>query len=335
MEIFDTNPYLIFLLIGLAFAFAFFNALYDAADAISTVVSTRALKPYQAVLLAALCNGFAIFFFPLTVAELLALHTVEGWAADAQLVFAVLAGGLGWLILAWLVNMPVSATHSLVGALLGAALASGGSYALIAPAVIKITLFVVLTPMVAFLLGTVVSIMIAWLYVRSTPRRADKSFRRLQLLSAGLFNLAQGANNAQKCIAMIWLLMLSAGAMVTSEELPYWVVAGSYAAISVGTLFGGWRVVKTMAQRRTQLKPVNGYCAEWGATLTLLLVNNLGIPVSPRQALTGSVVGVTSSRRMTVVTWGVVTSMVNSWVLTIPAAAFAGAVAWWLAGHFM
>lgn len=330
MQILDLNLYLVVLLIGMALAYGFMTAFYDSADAIATVVSTRVLKPYQAVVLAACCNGLAILFFPLHVAAALASGTVEAVAADHHVVFGALTGAICWLLLAWTLGMPASATHALIGSLLGAAVAQGGSEALISSGVLKILAFVLLTPLLGFVLATLAMILVAWLFVRSTPRRADKSFRRLQLLSAGFFNLGHGANNAQKCLGLIWMLLLAAGAMRTSDLPPYWAVAGSYAVIALGTLLGGWRVVKTMGQKFAHLKPVSGFCAEMGGALTMMLVNNLGIPVSPRQALTGAVIGVGSSRRMTAVRWGVARGMVSTWVLTIPASAFAGAIAWWL-----
>lgn len=335
MPMLDPGFYLIVVLIGMALAFGFLSAFHDAADAIATVVSTRSLKPYQAVVLAACCNGIAILFFPLHVAAALASGTVEAVATDPQVVFGALAGAISWLLIAWVIGMPVSATHALIGSLLGAAVASGGSDALIASGVVKLLAFVLLTPLLGFALATLSMIVIAWLYVRSTPRRADKGFRRMQLLSAGLYNLGHGANNAQKCLGLIWMLLLAAGTLHSPDQPPYWTIVCSYAVVALGTLLGGWRVVKTMGQKFTHLKPVSGFCAEIGGALTLLLVNNLGIPVSPRQALTGAVIGVGSSRRMTAVRWGVATSMVSAWVLTIPASAFAGAVAWWVAREWM
>jgi len=319
----------------MALTFGFMNAFHDAAHAISTVVSTRVLRPYQAVVLAACCNGLAIFFFPLAVAEALAGGTVEAFAADRLLVFGVLAGTIGWLLLAWLFGMPASATHALVGALLGAAVASGGSDALIAAGVIKVLAFVLLTPLLGFVFGTLSMIVIAWLYVRTTPRRIDKGFRRMQLLSAGLYNLGHGANNAQKCMGMIWMLLLAGGGLQVQQAPPYWAIAGSHAVVALGTLFGGWRVVKTMGQKVTHLKPVGGFCAETGAALTLILANNLGVPVSPRQALTGAVIGIGSSQRMTAVRWNEAGRLVAAWVITIPASAFAGAIAWWLGSEFL
>ena len=297
-------------------------------------IVTAGLVIAQAVLLAACCNGLAIFFFPLAVAQTLALGTVETFAADQVLVFAALLGAITWMLVAWIFRMPVSATHALIGALLGAAVARGGSEALIASGVIKLLAFVLLTPLFGFLLGALIMIVIAWLYVHALPRRVDKAFRRMQLLSAGLYNLGHGANNAQKCMGMLWMLLLAAGALQPEQELPTWVVAGSYATVALGTLFGGWRVVKMMGKKVAQLRPVDGFSAEAGAALTLILATNLGVAVSPRQALTGAVVGVNSPHRMSTVRWKVVGSMVKGWVVTIPAAAFAGAIAWWL-GHAM
>lgn len=319
----------------MALTFGFMNAFHDAADAIATIVSTRVLKPYQAVVMAALFNVLAMFFFPLHVAAMFANGLVEPMVADHYVVFGALAGAIGWLLLAWSFGIPSSATHALVGGLLGAAVASSGADGLITAGVAKILAFVLLTPLLGFVFGTLVMIIVAWLHVRSTPRLVDKGFRRMQLMSAALYNLGQGANNAQKCMGLIWMLLLAAGAMRVGDVLPYWAVSGSYAVIGLGTLLGGWRVVKTMGQKITNLKPVGGFCAEAGGALTLFVANNLGVPVSPHQAITGAVVGVGSSRRMTAVRWGVAGSMVWAWIFTIPASAFAGAVAWWLATQFL
>lgn len=332
MQILDFHFYLLVLLVGMAFLFGFMNAFHDAAHAITTVVSTRVLRPYQAVVLAACCNGLAIFFFPLAVALTLATGVVEPFAADQVLVFGTLAGAITWLMLAWVSGLPASATHALAGSLLGAAVARGGSEALISSGVVKVLAFVLLTPLLGFALGTLIMIVVAWLYVRSTPHRVDKGFRRMQLLSAGLYNLGHGANNAQKCMGLLWMLLLAAGLLKVPQAPPFWAVAGSYAAVALGTLLGGWRVVKTMGQKVTRLKPVGGFCAETGAALTLIMATNLGVPVSPRQALTGAMVGIGSSQRMTAVRWSVAGNMVTAWVVTIPAAAFAGAIGWWL-GH--
>jgi inorganic phosphate transporter, PiT family len=180
-----------------------------------------------------------------------------------------------------------------------------------------------------------VMIVVAWLFVRTPPRRVDKGFRRLQLLSAGIYNLGHGANNAQKCMGMLWLLLLASGAMKMGDAPPAWAVVGSYSVIALGTLLGGWRVVKSMGQKITKLKPDGGFCAEAGGALTLMLANNLGVPISPRQAITGALVGIGASRRMTVVRWSVVTNMALAWLLTIPASAFFGASVWWLAHRFI
>ena len=331
MYILDPGLYFVVLLIGGALAFGFMNALHDAADAIATVVSTRVLKPYQAVVLAATCNGLAILFFPLFVAALLATGTVQELAADQYVVSGALAGAIAWLLLTWMFKIPSSATHALVGALLGATVSKGGSEALITSGVAKILAFVLLSPLLGFVLGTGAVIVVSWLFVRTTPRRVDKGFRRMQLLSAGLYNLGHGANNAQKALGMIWMLLLAAGALQANDMPPYWAVVSSYAVVAAGTLLGGWRVVKTMGQKITRLKPVSGFCAEIGGALTLILANNIGAPISPRQALTGALVGVGASQRMTTVRWAVVGNMVWAWVITIPASAFAGAIAWWLA----
>jgi inorganic phosphate transporter, PiT family len=326
----DLTLYLIAALVALALAFGFMNGFHDAADAITTVVSTGVLKPHQAVLMAAFFNVLAILFFPLHVAATLATGTVDAVAADHHVMFGALAGAVFWLLVAWSFGIPSSATHALIGGLLGAAVAKGGAEALIAAGVVKVLGFVLLAPVLGFAFGTLTTILVAWLFVRSTPRRVDKGFRRMQLVSAAMYSLGHGANNAQKCMGVIWMLLIAAGAMRIDAQLPYWVVASSYAAIGLGTLLGGWRIVKTMRQKISKLKPVDGFCAEAGGAMTLFLANGLGIPVSTKQAITGAVVGVGSSRRMSAVRWGVASSMVWAWIFTIPAAAFSAAIAWWL-----
>jgi len=326
----DTTLLIVILAVGLALAFGFLSAYHDAADAIATVVSTRALKPYQAVVLAAACNGLAVFFFPLDVAATLANGLIDSAVVDVQIVLAVLLATVGWSLVAVLSGMSASVTHALLGALLGASVIKSGSTALVSTGVIKILAFVLLTPLLGFVLGTLVLVVVAWMSIRSTPRRAEKGFRRLQLLSAGVYNLAHGANNAQKCLGMLWMLSLAIGALDQTALPARWTIWGSYGVVAAGTFLGGWRVVKTMGQRLTHLKPVSGFCAESGAAVAVILINNMGIPVSPRQALTGAIIGVGSARRMTAVRWNVVTSMIRTLALTIPTSAFAGAVAWWL-----
>lgn len=330
MQPLDLSLYLIAALVAMALTFGFMNAFHDAADAITTTVSTGVLKPHQAVLMATFFNVLAILFFPLHVASTLAVGTVDAFFADHHVVFGALCGTIFWLLVAWSAGIPSSATHALIGGLLGSAVASGGADALLSSGVVKILAFVLLAPMLGFVFGSLATILVAWFFVRSTPRRVDKGFRRMQVLSGALYNMGHGANNAQKCMGVIWMLLIAAGAMRLDAPLPYWVVASSYGAIGLGTLLGGWRVVKRMRQKITKLKPVDGFCAEAGGAMTLFLANGLGIPVSTRQAITGAVVGVGSSRRMSAVRWGVVTTMVWAWIFTIPAAAFSAAIAWWL-----
>ena len=318
------------LLVAMALAFDFMNGFHDAANAIATIVSTRVLKPQTAVLLAAFFNFVAVFVFHLKVATTVGKGTVDPAIIDHYVVFGALVGAIVWNIVTWYYGIPSSSSHALIGGLVGAALAKSGVSSLIGSGLFKTIVFIFVSPMLGMLLGSLMMLLVSWLCRDVAPRSMDKWFRRLQLLSASLYSLGHGGNDAQKTMGIIWMLLIAAGLSSASEPLPMWVVISCYLAIGLGTMFGGWRIVKTMGQKITKLKPVGGFCAETGGAMTLFLATALGIPVSTTHTITGAIVGVGSTRRMSAVRWGIAGSIVWAWVLTIPASAFVAAIAYWV-----
>jgi len=317
-------------LIALALLFDFMNGFHDAANAIATVVSTGVLKPQAAVAMAAVFNIIAIFFFHLKVAATVGKGTVDPMVVDHYVVFGALVGAIFWNVLTWIYGIPSSSSHALIGGLVGAAVAKSGTGVLVASGLVKTIAFIVLSPLLGFVFGSIMMIIVSWLFVRSTPRRVDKWFRRLQLLSASMYSLGHGGNDAQKTMGIIWMLLIASGYTGADDPLPWWVILSCYTAIGLGTLFGGWRIVKTMGQKITKLKPVGGFCAETGGAITLFMASALGIPVSTTHTITGAIVGVGSARTMSAVRWGVAGNIVWAWIFTIPASAFVAAIAWWI-----
>ncbi len=323
--------YVIILLVALALMFDFMNGFHDAANAIATVVSTGVLKPSQAVAMAALFNVLAFFVFNLSVAKTIGKGTIDPTIIDHYVIFGALVGAIFWNLVTWYFGIPSSSSHALIGGLIGAAVAKEGTDALIAAGLYKIILFIVLSPLLGFVLGSLMMLIVSWVFVKSTPLKVDKWFRRLQLVSASVFSLGHGGNDAQKTMGIIWMLLIAAGYSQPSDTAPpVWVVYSCYAAIGAGTLFGGWRIVKTMGQKITKLKPVGGFCAETGGAATLIMATVFGIPVSTTHTITGAIVGVGSSQKMSAVRWGVAGNIVWAWILTIPASAFVAAIAWWI-----
>jgi PiT family inorganic phosphate transporter len=322
--------YLLAFLIFLALVFDFMNGFHDAANAIATVVSTGVLKPQTAVAMAAFFNFVAIGVFHLKVASMIGKGTIDPHVIDHYVVFGALIGAITWNVVTWYFGLPSSSSHALIGGLVGAAVAKAGTDALIASGLIKIILFIVLSPLLGFLFGALMMVIVSWLFVRSSQRNVDRLFRRLQLVSAAMYSLGHGGNDAQKTMGIIWMLLIAAGVSTTEDPLPLWVIISCYSAISLGTLFGGWRIVKTMGQKITKLKPVGGFCAETGGAITLFLATALGVPVSTTHTITGAIVGVGASRKMSAVRWGVAGNIVWAWIFTIPASAFVAAIAWWL-----
>ena len=322
--------YVLAFLVLLALAFDFMNGFHDAANAIATVVSTGVLKPQTAVAMAAFFNFTAVLVFQLKVATTVGKGTIDPSIIDHYVVFGALMGAMGWNLLTWYYGIPSSSSHALIGGLVGAAVAKAGTGSLIASGLIKTICFIVLSPMLGLLFGSLMMLLVSWLFVRSTPQRIDKWFRRMQLVSASMYSLGHGGNDAQKTMGIIWMLLIASGFTAASDPLPIWVIVSCYIAISLGTLFGGWRIVKTMGQKITKLKPVGGFCAETGGAITLFLATSLGIPVSTTHTITGAIVGVGSSHKMSAVRWGIAGNIVWAWVFTIPASAFVAAIAWWV-----
>ena len=323
---------LVFLVL-LALAFDFMNGFHDAANSIATVVSTGVLKPYQAVAWAAFFNVMAVALFELKVAATVGKGIVDPRAIDHYVVFGALVGALAWNIITWWFGIPSSSSHALIGGMIGATLSNAGVDALIGSGILKVALFIVVSPLMGFGLGALLMLLVAWVCRRSAPRAIDRWFRRLQLVSSALYSLGHGSNDAQKTMGIIWLLLISAGA-TTTDHLPGWVVIACYLALGLGTLFGGWRIVKTMGQRITKLRPVGGFCAETGGAMTLFIASSSGIPVSTTHTITGAIVGVGSAQTFSAVRWGLAGNIVWAWVLTIPASAIIASFAWAI-GHLI
>ncbi|MBL8379872.1 MAG: inorganic phosphate transporter [Burkholderiales bacterium] len=331
---------ILLVLILLALAFDFMNGFHDAANSIATVVSTGVLKPQWAVLWAASFNFLAYFLFPLTVAATVGKGIIDAGIVDHYVVFGALIGAISWNVITWLYGIPSSSSHALIGGLAGAAIAKAGAGSLLMAGLGKTVIFILLSPTLGFLFGTLLMLIVSWLFMRASPHRIDRWFRRLQLISAAAYSLGHGGNDAQKTAGIIWMLLIAATAVspegmphwmqASKSHLPHWVVIACYVTISVGTAFGGWRIVKTMGQKITKLKPVGGFCAETGGACTLFLATGLGIPVSTTHTITGAIVGVGAVRKVNAVRWGVAGNIVYAWVLTIPCSAFIAAVAWWV-----
>ena len=321
---------LVFLVI-LALAFDFMNGFHDAANSIATIVSTGVLKPYQAVAWAASFNFLALFFFDLNVAATVGKDIVEAASIDQVVIFGALVGALAWNVIAWLFGIPSSSSHALIGGMIGATLAGSGPGSLVASGITKTALFILISPALGFLLGGLLMLATSWTFFRATPRGTDKWFRRMQLVSSALYSLGHGSNDAQKTMGIIWLLLIAAGVSSSADHRPpEWVVISCYVAIATGTMFGGWRIVKTMGQKITKLKPVGGFCAETGGAVTLFLASGFGVPVSTTHTITGAIVGVGSAQKFSAVRWGLAGTIVWAWILTIPASAGMAALAWWI-----
>ena len=331
METVQTAFWVVALLVALALVFDFMNGFHDAANSIATVVSTGVLKPGQAILLAAFFNFVAIFIFHLSVAATVGKGIVQPGVVDTHVVFGALLGAITWNVITWYYGIPSSSSHALIGGISGAVIAKSGTSALISGGILKTVAFIFVSPVLGFLLGSLMMVAVAWIFRSFRPSRVDKWFRRLQLISAGAYSLGHGGNDAQKTIGIIWMLLIATGYASTADASPpTWTIICCYAAIGFGTMFGGWRIVKTMGQKITKLKPVGGFCAETGGAMTLFLATALGIPVSTTHTITGAIVGVGSTQRASAVRWGVAGTIVWAWILTIPASAFVAGVAYWI-----
>ena len=330
MQAVQISFWVVAMLVLLALAFDFMNGFHDAANSIATVVSTGVLKPHQAVAFAALFNFIAIWVFQLKVAATVGKGIVDPSVVDHYVVFGALVGAIIWNVVTWWYGIPSSSSHALIGGIVGAVIAKAGAGKLVGAGVFKTVAFIFVSPFLGFLLASLMMVLVAWICRRSSPLRVDNWFRRLQLASAGLYSLGHGGNDAQKTIGIIWMLLVAAGYVASTDKSPPgWVIWSCYLAIGLGTLFGGWRIVKTMGQRITKLKPVGGFCAETGGAITLFLASALGIPVSTTHTITGAIVGVGSVRNPSAVRWGVAGNIVWAWIFTIPASAFMAAVAYW------
>ena len=323
--------WVVLMLVLLALAFDFMNGFHDAANSIATVVSTGVLKPGQAVLFAAFFNFLALFVFQLSVAATVGKGIVQPGVVDVNVIFGALLGAISWNLITWFYGIPSSSSHALIGGIVGAVTAKAGSSALIGSGIWKTVAFIFVSPVLGFMLGSLMMLAVAWGFRRSTPSRVDRWFRRLQLVSAGAYSLGHGGNDAQKTIGIIWMMLIATGYVAADAKLPpTWAIVGCYIAIAGGTMFGGWRIVKTMGQKITKLKPVGGFCAETGGAITLFLATALGIPVSTTHTITGAIVGVGAAKRASAVRWGVAGNIVWAWIFTIPASAFVAMLAYWL-----
>ncbi|MES2830732.1 MAG: inorganic phosphate transporter [Pseudomonadota bacterium] len=330
MQTLQLSIYTLGFLLLLALVFNFLNGFHDAADAIATIVSTGVLRPRNAVILAAVCNVAAVLVFQLNVATSIVNDVVDPNAIDHIVIFGALCAAIIWNLITWYRGTPSSSSHALIGGLAGAAIAKAGTFAVLQAGLIKIIVFILLSPLFGFLFGALFMILVSWFFVRSTPRRVDQWFRRLQLISTSMYSLGHGGNDAQKTIGIISMLLLVSGYTSSGTALPSWVAFNCYAVIGIGTLLGGWRIVRTMGQRITKLRPVGGFCAESGGATMLFIATYLGIPVSTTHTITGAIVGVGSARKTSAVRWGIAGSIMWTWIATIPASAFLGGLAWWI-----
>jgi inorganic phosphate transporter, PiT family len=326
---------LLIFLIVVALLFDFMNGFHDAANSIATIVSTGAMRPHLAVLWAAFFNFVAFLVFGVAVAATIGKGIIDPAIVDHRVVFGALIGAIAWNLFTWYYGIPSSSSHALIGGLAGAAVAKGGVGTLIAKGFIKTVVAIVLSPLVGFALGVLLLILVSWLFHRSTPQRMDRWFRQLQYVSAALYSLGHGGNDAQKTMGIIWMLLIAAGISGPKEPLPFWVVLACHTAMGLGTLLGGWRIVRTMGMRITKLKPVSGFCASAGGAITLFMATGFGVPVSTTHTITGSIIGVGSVQRLSAVRWGVAASIVWAWLLTIPCSAFVAAMAWYLGQRYL
>ncbi|HMS27239.1 MAG TPA: inorganic phosphate transporter [Burkholderiaceae bacterium] len=325
----QTAFWIVAMLVLLALAFDFMNGFHDAANSIATVVSTGVLKPGQAVIFAGFFNGLAIFIFGFAVAATMGKGLVNPAIVDIHVVFGALIGAIFWNTVTWYYGIPSSSSHALAGGIVGAAVTKAGASAVISSGIIKIVIFIFISPLLGFVIGSLLMVGMAWLFRKTTPSKVDRVFRRLQLVSAAAFSLGHGGNDAQKTIGIIWMLLIATGYSAAGDKSPpLWVAISAYSAIGLGTMFGGWRIVKTMGQKITKLKPYGGFCAEGAGAITLFLNTFMGVPVSTTHTITGAIVGVGSVKRASAVRWGVAANIVWAWVFTIPASAFVAAIAY-------
>ena len=329
MDLASVTPYLI-VLIGVALFFDFLNGLHDAANSIATIVSTRVLKPQHAVAWAAFFNFIAFLFFGLHVAKTVGAGIVSPSLVDDNVIFGALAGAIAWNIITWLAGIPSSSSHALIGGIVGAGISKAGFDAIVWHGLTKTVMAIVLSPATGFVLALVMVLIVTWSFVRASPALADGVFRKLQFVSASLYSLGHGGNDAQKTMGIIAVLLYSHGLTGGEFRVPFWVVLACQVAMALGTLFGGWRIVHTMGSKITRLSPMQGCCAETAGAVTLFAATWLGVPVSTTHTITGAIVGVGAARRVSAVRWNVAKSIVIAWIITMPMSALIAAGAYWL-----
>ncbi|MDR6757040.1 PiT family inorganic phosphate transporter [Mycoplana sp. BE70] len=319
-------------LIGIALLFDFLNGLHDAANSIATIVSTRVLRPQYAVMWAAFFNFIAFLFFGLHVAETIGRGIIDPAIVTPLVIFSALMGAIVWNVVTWLFGIPSSSSHALIGGLVGAGLARSGGDAIVFWGVAKTVGAIFMSPAIGFFLALMLVLLVSWIFVKQTPFAVDKAFRGMQFISASLYSLGHGGNDAQKTMGIIAVLLFSQGHLGSEFYVPFWVVITCQAAIALGTLFGGWRIVHTMGSKITRLNPMQGFCAETGGAITLFGATWLGIPVSTTHTITGAIIGVGAARRVSAVRWGLATNIVVAWFVTLPAAALVSALTFWVVG---
>jgi PiT family inorganic phosphate transporter len=319
-------------LVVVALVFDLLNGLHDAANSIATIVSTRVLRPRYAVAWAAFFNFIAFLFFGLHVAQTVGVGIVAAEIVDARVIFAALMGAIVWNLVTWWAGIPSSSSHALIGGLIGAGVSKAGASAVVWDGVLKTAAAIVLSPLTGFFLALVLVLTVSWIFVRVMPATVDSTFRRLQFVSASLYSLGHGGNDAQKTMGIIAVLLFSQGHLGSDFYVPFWVVLACQAAMGLGTLLGGWRIVRTMGSRITRLTPMQGFCAETGGAITLFAATFLGIPVSTTHTITGAIVGVGSARKVSAVRWNVAANIVVAWIITMPAAALVAAFFYWMSG---
>ena len=328
----DTNLIAVIALIGVALAFDFINGFHDAANSIATVVSTRVLSPGKAVVWAAFFNFVAAFVFGTAVAKTIGSGLIDIHIVTFAVLFAALIGASAWDLITWYYGLPTSSSHALIGGLAGAAIAKAGIAAIIPAGWTKTLIFIVLAPLIGLTVGFVLMVALLWIFQKFPPARVDRWFRKLQLVSAAAYSLGHGGNDAQKTMGIIAGVLFTGG-YISTFKIDLWVILMAHAAIALGTLSGGWRIIHTMGSKITKLQPVGGFAAETAGAISLFTATHLGIPVSTTHTITGAIIGVGSIRRLSAVRWGVAGRIVWAWVLTIPAAAFISAVTYWIVAH--
>lgn len=324
------STFLVIFTILLALLFDFFNGFHDAANSIATVVSTRVMRPHWAVLWAAFFNFIAFLFFGVKVASTIGVGLIDPSIINTEMILAALLGAIFWNILTWYIGLPSSSSHALIGGLLGAGIAKAGFAPLKWIGIFKVIIAIVISPLLGFIFGSLLMFLVMRFFYNFTPIRIDSIFKKLQIASSAFISIGHGGNDAQKTMGIIAVLLFSSGMIGPHFYIPFWVVVSCYLVIALGTLFGGWRIVKTMGMRITKLKPVGGFCAETSSAMTLFMATGLGIPVSTTHTITGSIIGVGSLNGVAAVRWGVARNIVWAWILTIPASGIVAAMVWTL-----